>query len=294
MKLHEKQKILKDLIEKINQSDISTIKTTLTQIIRLINDPDAGAKDLKDVIEIDPPLCARLLRRSNSVFYGAPRKFTNIQEAIIWIGFNAVKELALSQKVCELFEKADVIDGYSRKALWQNSVAVALCGKYIYRREFRLGGEDIYTVGLLHNIGIIIEDQFFHDDFEKAVKHFSTGDESLYVAEKSILGITHADIGHCLGKNWNFPDMFSTAIGYHHNPVSGRKWSEEEERLVQTLHIADYICNAGNIGYGDIVCGTGRRYRECLHNLGIEEVALEIILEDVHEEIIRMQEAGWL
>ena len=159
------------------------MKTIVSKIIKIIDDPKATIKDLKDIIELDPPLTARVLMRANSAYYGFPKKISVIEQAVIWIGFDALKELALSQKVCEIFMKDESINGYSRGALWKHSIAVALLGKMIYRKEFGLMGESAYVAGLLHDIGIIVEDQFFQNEFLHILHN--SKDEEKNLAEDS-------------------------------------------------------------------------------------------------------------
>ena len=139
------QETLKLILDLVNKSDISSIKQIVSDILRVIRDEDSSAKDLKDIIERDPPLCARLLKLANSAHYGYAKTISDIQEAIVCIGFDAVKELALNQKVCELFKQENTRHGYSRWQLWQHSSAVAVTSKLIYRREFRERGDDIYV-----------------------------------------------------------------------------------------------------------------------------------------------------
>ncbi len=79
----------------------------------MINDPESGAKGLKDIIEIDPPLRAGVLKAANSAYYCSMRKISEIQHAVIWIGYDVVKEIVLSQKVCEVFDQDETISGYS-------------------------------------------------------------------------------------------------------------------------------------------------------------------------------------
>jgi HD-like signal output (HDOD) protein len=293
MEISGKQNKLEKVIAQVNKSEISSIKATLTETIRLINDPNSSAKDLKDVIEIDPPLSARLLKRANSSFYASPREFTEIQQAIVWIGFNEVKELALNQKVCELFAKAEVMEGYSRQLLWRNSVAVALCGKYIFRREFRQPGENTYTAGLLHNIGIIVEDQFLHDEFIQALQKVHKDKINLSSSEIIISGVNHTDIGEELGSNWNFPQELTMAIGHHHKPTPEID-DNEHERLILTLFVSDYICQQRAFGYSDAPYPDQDLFKKCLKTLDIEEIALDFIIEAVEQDIERMESSGWL
>ena len=184
----------------------------------VINNPKSSATDLKNIIEKDPHLSARLLKLTNSAYYGFRRKISNVHEAIVCIGFNTVKELALNQKVCELFQHDINIEGYSRTLLWEHSVAVALCNKSIYMKEFQESGENIYTAGLLHNIGIIVEDQFLQERFRAILVQSRKEECNLLSAEKNIFGFDHTDIGRALADNWGFPEGLVIAIGNHHEP----------------------------------------------------------------------------
>ena len=97
---------------------------------------------------------------------------------------DALKELALRQKVCEVFDGDSTIEGYSRNLLGKHSVAVALLGKMIYRREFGQKGENIYVAGLLHDIGIIALDQFCQDDFKPIIVKTKTKKKNQTKIEK--------------------------------------------------------------------------------------------------------------
>jgi len=155
------------IIELVDKSEISSIQSVVSGIIDVINDPESSAKDLKDIIEIDPPLTARVLKVANSAYYCSLRKISEIQHAVIWIGFDVFKKIALSQKICEMFDRNEIIRGYSGNSLWKHSVAVAILGKMIYRREFGESGENVYTAGLLHDI--VVENQFLENDFKEVL-----------------------------------------------------------------------------------------------------------------------------
>ena len=286
----EKNIKLNKLLKIVNKSDISSIKEVIIQLISVINDPKTGAKDLKNIIEKDPPLSAGLLRVANSAYYGFRRRISNIQEAIVGIGFIAVKELALNQKVCELFQKDFYFEGYSRAALWEHSVAVALCNKSIYMKEFREPGENIYTAGLLHNIGIIIEDQFLQNNFIDALVQSKNDKCNLLYAEKNIIGYDHTDIGRAIADDWDFPQELVIAIGNHHEPESV---DEKFKKFVLTTYISDYVCQRNDIGYCDAPYENESLHTKCLKELKIQEKAMNLIIEDVQEEIEKMKKGGW-
>ena len=281
---------LNELIKRVNKSDISTIIEVIIKLLAVIRDPKSSAKDLKVIIERDLPLTARLLKRANSAYYGFRREISSIQEAIINIGFNTVKELALTQKFGELFQKDKIFMEYSRAALWKHSVAVALCCKSICMKEFREPGENIYTIGLLHNIGIIIEDQFLYNNFKQALKLSSKDRCNLQYAEKNILGFDHMDIGRQIADDWDFPFELVDAIGNHHEPDRG---DDKFKKNTLILYISDYFCQRNNIGYCDAPYENKSLSAKYLKELNIQEEAMDIIIEDVQEEIQKMKKGGW-
>lgn len=275
------------IIDLVNKSDISSIKQIVSDILEVIRDEDSSAKDLKDIIERDPPLCARLLKLANSAHYGYAKTISDIQEAIVCIGFDAVKELALNQKVCELFKQETVRHGYSRWQLWKHSLAVAVASKLIYRREFRERGDDIYVAGLLHDIGVIVEDQFFPELFDSALAVVAEGERNLPDVELEILKIDHAMIGQAISEDWGFPDKLIQAIGLHHNPINAQK---EYKRFVYTVYIANYICQRDKIGYVEVNKRDVSGFHKCLDALKVSERSLDIIMEDVRAELKKFDE----
>jgi len=290
MKESEKKKELKKIISQVNRSEISSIKQTVSQIISTINDPKSTAKDLTKLIEIDPPLTARLLKLANSAYYGYAKKISEIQEAIICIGFDAVKELALSQKVCELFKSDEYISGYTRKSLWQHSVAVAICSKLIFRREFQKQGDNIYAAGLLHDLGIIILDQFFHSMFKELLKKAMKKKCNLSEVEKEMLGFDHTEIGKALVIDWGFPDEIAVSINHHHEPCHVK---EEYRVISRTLAVSDSVMQERLIGYCDSPYKKNKILNNCLNELNINNYAMDLIVHDVKKELSKMKKAGW-
>ncbi len=281
------QEVLSLIIDLVNKSDISSIKQIVADILEVIRDEDSSAKDLKDIIERDPPLCARLLKLANSAHYGYAKTISDIQEAIVCIGFDAVKELALNQKVCELFKLENVRYGYSRWKVWKHSSAVAVASKLIYRREFRERGDDIYVAGLLHDIGIIVEDQFFPELFDSSLAIVAEGERNLPDVELEILKINHAMVGQAISEDWGFPDELIQAIGYHHNPADAQK---EYQQFVYTVYVANYICQRDKIGYVEVNKRDVSGFHKCLDALKISERSLGIIMEDVRAELKKLEE----
>lgn len=280
-----------ELIVKVNGSDIASIRGILNKIIDVALDPNSNAIDLKNLIETDPPLTAKILRRANSVYYGMPRKVSDILESIMFIGFESVKELAISQAVVDLFQNGAVNSGrYSRNALWVHSVAVASCGKLIARRELRKNGNEIYTAGLLHDIGLIVIDQFLRSDFLQMIKAVEHQDHPIWQVEEDVFHFCHDEIGGLLLREWNFPESIILAVHEAERPTQEQLDRHEATAL---LHVAHYCCQERKLGYVEAIPRDAELYQHCLQRFGIEERAMDFIMDDVEEQIHQMVEHDW-
>lgn len=285
----ETSKNLQKIVDLVKDSEISSIKNVVTGLIKIINDPRSTAKDLKELIEIDPPLTAQVLKVANSAYYSPPSKIGEIFKAVLWIGFEAIKELALNQKVCKIFSSDATLEDYSRLSLWKHSVAVAVMGKMIYRREFGEKGENIYAAGLLHDIGLIVEDQFCHEQFREILKRSSEEQKEFTASEHLIFGFNHAELGRAVMASWDMPEELCAAIGQHHNPG---KASSRHARITCTLYLADAFCQEKKIGHVDSPTSDKGLFQWCMKQAGIERRALDLIIKDVQEQIGKMEAQG--
>jgi len=287
----KKMEKLTEIIGLVNNSHIASIKEVIGEILKAVRDEDTSAKDIKKIIEKDPPLCAKLLKRANSAFYGYPRTIGDIQEAIVCIGFEAVRELALNQKACDLFLEEDIFKGFSRWSLWKHSVAVAVLSRMLYKKIVGRSGDDIYVTGLLHDLGIIVEDQFFDYQFKSSLEKAVEEKKNLHVVENKIFQVNHAEIGRAIMVNWDFPDEMSNAVGSHHDQDLLKEKADKDALI---LYVSDYLCQREKIGYADTPYGDEVLFSDCLSELKIKEKALEQILENLTEEIKKMEVIKWL
>jgi putative nucleotidyltransferase with HDIG domain len=287
----EKQKKLKKLVTMVNRSEIASIKSIVSGVVRIINDPKSSIWDLKEIVEIDPPLAAKVLKVANSVYYSPPKEIGEIKQALIWIGFDTLKEMALSQKVSGIFSKNGSMEGFSIQSLWKHCVAVALITKMIYRREFRERGANAYVAGLLHDIGIIVESQFLQNDFSQVLSKIKNEKKNLSEAEHEVLGLHHADIGMAIAENWNLPPEIVAAIGYHDSPLEAE---QDSSRLASTLYVAEYCSQNSGIGYSEAPFQNDEVFQQCLTELNIDPHALDLIAEDAKRELNEMEEQGLL
>ena len=283
------QELVNQIIEQINASEIRSIKTVMLNIISTLNNPGSTIKDLKDAIQLDPPLSAKVLRIANSAYYSPRSRIDELEKAVVWLGFSTVRELALSQKAGEMFLSGDSESPFSRSELWKHSVAVALFNKAFQRKEFGNTGENAYISGLLHQIGLIATCQIMPEKFSSILEYAETKKKNIFKAEQEILGIDHALIGKAIIENWGLSEEMSIAIGYHHQPYLSPK---THLRNVTTLYISDYICQLERIGFRDAPYPDEDVFEKSLTGIKTHFRSLETIAEEVKTQITKMAEEG--
>ncbi len=282
---------IRDLVVKTNNSNISSLGGIVAKINEIIRNPNAQASDLMTVIETDPPLCAKVLRRANSAVYALRQEVKSIRHAIVILGFNTVRELALNLKVGEVFDNGVVHKKYERRELWKHSLAVAMTAKNILQMELKAQGDDIYPVALLHDIGSIVLDEFEPDKFTEVLDIYEQDNTLMeWDIEKKIFGFDHSAVGQALLKEWKLPFDFVDAVAYHHKPFLSKVPNSKTPYI---LFIADYLChNTGPqfFSYNDV----HHKFEQALEKLGLEEKAIRLIAEDTWQAVYKLEEEGLL
>ena len=283
---------LEELVKVASESEVKSINSVVKKLLEIVNDPNSSALDLRREIEIDPPLSAKVLRRANSAYYGLKTAVGSIQNAIVLIGFNAIREMALNLKVGEYFSKGISSPIYTRKNLWEHSLAVALCAKNIYRWEWKLEGNEIYSYALLHDLGMLVEEQFLEKDFKSLLDLLQKNKTSSPTQlEKNMFGYTHSDIDKSLMEAWNFPAEMSKICSLHHDPFI---LDSSVSRALLTIHISEYLANHYKMGHDCFTSIDEKTFHLALKELKLSQDAMLFIAKETMKTLSKMKESGEL
>lgn len=249
-------------------SHIATLPEITLKIIELVESPSSTAQDLHKVIANDPALCSRILKVVNSAFYGLPGQIGSINRAIVLLGLNAVKNIAIAASLAKLFRGGSLTPEFSAKDLWSHSIATAAGCKMI-ADTMKLGlADEAFLAGLIHDIGVIVEIQYDRHKLIETVGKLGVDKEgvpanSMLDVETEVFGANHQDFGQGLCEKWKFPRTFALVTGFHHRPL---ELGEEQRTLVTIVSIADKL--AGNVKPG---------FRLDLPNLEIPAEHLDVL-----------------
>ncbi len=220
-----------------------------------------------------------MLRCVNSSAYAMRTKITNLQQAIAYLGMKQIRNLAMTASVSHLFRQDECIGTYKRGMLWRHLVSVGLCGRLIAMRLKFANFEDMFLAGLLHDVGIVLEDQYAHPAFVAAIQALPAA-KNLPDVERQYLGFDHTMLGECVAECWSFPEPMRAVIRHHHSvPI----YQGEHMALLQCVEVANLMCSLK--GVASVGVAMIRVAQPTLNGLGLTRQDLVVLSEDLDQEI---------
>jgi HD-like signal output (HDOD) protein len=213
--------MLNPTIEKVldSISDIPSIPTVASAVLKAMEDPLVGAKDIAKIVDKDQSLAVRILRMANSPIYGFSRRISTIDLAVVILGMDNLREIIMSYIVQGFFSKVKS-NVFNTIHFWEYSLLSASAARIIARRlKYKLAGE-AFISGLMHDIGLIIIAEHFTSQYEKIKLELEAGEMTLTELEAKYIGATHAEIGYWLTQKWNLPLNMCNAVLNHHQHYS--------------------------------------------------------------------------
>ena len=204
-------------------SHIATLPEITVKIIELVEDPNSTAQDLHKVIANDPALCSRVLKVVNSSFYGLPGQIGSINRAIVMLGLNAVKNIAISASLAKLFRGGELCPNLAARDLWVHSITTAAACKLLADTLGMGVPDEAFLAGLIHDIGVMVELQSDRKKLVDVVGRLNMKDgvpaNEMLTLEREVYGADHQAFGAGLCEKWKFPKAFAAVTGNHHNPL---------------------------------------------------------------------------
>src|SRR3954447_14317873 len=198
------QQLVQQAIKKITA--IATLPEVTSKIIEIVEDPKSTAAALHKIVAHDPALVSRILKVVNSAFYGLPGQIGSIERAIVLLGLNAVKNIAVAASLGQLFRGVKLCEGFTAKDLWKHCVAVGVVARDMAKQMKVPLVDEAFLAGMIHDIGILVSLQTAPEPTrlvcEKARLH-TEGDFDFCALERQMLGgVDHQMLGARLAEAW--------------------------------------------------------------------------------------------
>ncbi len=219
--------------------DVSSLPTCAVEIMELARDEEADAEDLIGVIRSDPAIAMRIMRMANSSFHGVRESVSDLKQAVMLLGFQEIRNIAMSAYVAPLFRETDGYRGYTREGLWNHMVGTAVVAQEIAKISGRVDPQEAYLAGLLHDIGFVMIDQYLHRPFRRIIDQV-TPEKAAYEVERDTIGFDHAELGEYVAIQWRLPEHLADAIGHHHHPAD---YDGPNGEMVRVVTLSDWLCD---------------------------------------------------
>ncbi|MFW6288936.1 MAG: HDOD domain-containing protein [Spirochaetota bacterium] len=274
-----------DHLRKIEKyiNTMPALPVSVSKVVEIANNPATSPVDLNKVISLDPVLMARVLKLINSAYYGVSTKVNSLVRAIIMLGINTVKNLALSSAVIDTIGKKQQFRALDPQAFWRHSLGVGVTSKLIARKRGIESAklEEYFIAGLLHGIGKIPLNNVLSDEYIEAMSIADRQRVPLYLAERQVFGFDHTFVGARIGEAWKLGNAIQDTIKYQLRPS---EYDGQYADIVNTTHASIYFVTIAEIGF------SGDRYPErvsehALKVLQIDETYLDEIEDEVEAEI---------
>ena len=254
----------------------------LPRLLLLLEDVEANADALADLIRVAPGLTADVLRVCNSATYALSYRAENIQQAILRIGFREVHRIMMSVIMSPALQNPPSVYSTPQSDLWNHSLAAAVASQSIASTA-GIDGDLAFTAALLHDVGKIVISHAVPQEASAVLTHATEKQQPIYLAERAILKTDHAAVGARLLERWGFPRNISAAVRFHHEPEGAK----DEVRL------ASCVCLANVLAYRledlEVVPEYVRSPNaKALQELGFTKPSLEVL---VHEARVQFSNA---
>lgn len=223
-----------------------TLPITLVPLLRYLEQPvdHLDVQQIVDLISQDKSLSAQCLHMANSPLFGRWQAIDNIRAAVVSLGLQRMRDIAVSCSVLTLLPhgKAEI----DPVVFWEHSLGCALVSRQFARKIRFANPEKAYLAGLLHDIGIVAHLWIVPQEFAKALELAQAEHIPLHEAELKTLGISHCATGKIVAERWHLTPDLVAVVGCHHELTL----AEGHRDLVALVALSDLLCRMGGLGYG--------------------------------------------
>ena len=213
-----------------------TLPDIYYRLDELIKEGDVDWRKIRQIILFDPALVSRILRLAGSQQDGAEpdNAIRSITSFLHRIDLREMQDLLLAAVTAETFQQIspDLLD---MEDFWYHSVYTALIARFLARRCHLFLRERMFTVGLLHDLGLLVLYQQFPEYAAELRLETEKANHNLDSAERRLLGFSHGELGAALFNEWRLPKIYQTVTRYHHIPSAADNFPKE----VALIHLAD-------------------------------------------------------
>jgi eukaryotic-like serine/threonine-protein kinase len=177
----------------------------IQELLGILEDPYYPVFEVSRVVLRDVSLTTQILKLVNSIYFQSrQRQVHTISSAVMIMGFELVRDLAVGLKLFENFQKSTSLDKV--KQLMFLSFFMALAVQELAQQDHRFAGEELFLTALLFNFGELAAAYYFPEEYRRVLEVVQTGGLSKAAAVQQVFHCSLDTLGQSLLMTWNFPD----------------------------------------------------------------------------------------
>lgn len=205
----------------LDLSTLPTLPQTLIELIEACNDNEIDIYSVGALVAKDATISARILQLANSAFLGTKAAFVEIEQAVIYLGIDTVRNMAVSVSVYEAFNSERKQRVVNMPQFWYHSLLTAILAKTLAEATNYASPAEAYLAGLLHDLGKLLLAANFPEQYTRLLSNHSEP-QQLTEQERHDLGISHAEASGMLVRHWHLQEAIADAIEGHHTNLRPR------------------------------------------------------------------------
>lgn len=253
--------------------DLAVLPHVVFKVLELTTGDGCSVAELEKAISIDPGFSSKVLVLVNSAAYGLPRKLGSIREAISFLGIKAIRSIAMTVGVYDLFVGKTDRQSMRRRTWWRMSIDAAVGAQWIAKQRGYEVADEAYTCGLLHLVGRTLLDRSSDGKYEFVTDLIAKENLNIVDAERIIFGVNHIEVAIHATKTWNLPAAIIRGVDYY--PLASEEPITQLQALTSLGAFTSQIATEGfdlEINYQD------RAPKWALELLGLELTDTEKII----------------
>ena len=237
-----------DIRDKIIASvkNLPTLPTIYAALTDAINQKLASSQSIAEVLASDQVSVFKILKVANSPFFGFRGKIDTMNQAIMYLGFNEIKNIVFSLTVINFFSNKKLLEKFRPADFWAHSIAVGIIARKIGQAVGESKLDNYFISGILHDIGKLILLETVSEEYQKVLDTCEIEGVAICEAEKKVIGIDHAEAGRLIAEKWMLPKTLQNVISDHHTLLD---LTSSANKLIPAVHIADVTARALNLGF---------------------------------------------
>jgi HD-like signal output (HDOD) protein len=262
--------------------DLPPMPHVASRAISMIENPDTTATEMTDLLSSDTALAARVLKIANSAMFSRQREITTLNQAIMIIGFKALKGIIVAATLRQISKNF----GNLERLIWENSMCSAMLATNITKKLKKRYVEEIFLLGLLHSLGqiVLLYQEDTKKDYPLVMKKIAASNCDYAAAEAEVIGFTHALLGALVAKKWNFSPETCQVILHYKDPVEGDKPITELEEKTAVVQLADLLAHMSGIGSPEGYPKESEKIKELSKYLGVPEKDIDAVTAEIIAE----------